>query len=83
MLQGKQIKLQVEVVVEVFKLPYTKVVVGGKRGYNVSIAKYFIGGEIEHYVPRFKYFIAKANGPLKVMKLIVIMEVITFRQGTK
>ncbi len=43
MLQGKQIKLQVEIVVEMFKLFYTIAVIGGKEGYNVSIAEYFIG----------------------------------------
>jgi hypothetical protein len=45
MLHGKQIKLQVKVVVKVFKLPCTWIVARGKEGYNVSIAEYFIRKE--------------------------------------
>jgi hypothetical protein len=79
MLHGKQIKLQVEVVVKIFKLPCTKVVTRGKEGYNVSIAKYFTREEAKQYIPHSGYLIAKTNGPLKVMKLVTLTEIVTFR----
>jgi hypothetical protein len=63
----------------VFKLPYTKTIVGGKEGYNVSIAKYFIGEEIKHYVPHFGCLIVKVDGPLKVMKLVALTKVVTLK----
>jgi hypothetical protein len=51
MLHGKQIKLQVEIVAKIFKLPCTKVVTRGKEGYNVSIAEYFTREETKQYTP--------------------------------
>jgi hypothetical protein len=83
MLHGKQIKLQVETIAKVFKLPCIGVVVGGKEGYNVSITKYFTREEEKCYIPCSGYLIAKANGPLKVMMLTTIMEVLTLKQGNK
>jgi hypothetical protein len=74
--------LQVEVA-EVFKLPCITTVVKGKEGYNVSIVKYFTREEANHYIPHFGYLIAKANGPLKVMMLVALMEMLTLKQGNK
>jgi hypothetical protein len=64
---------------EVFKLPCTRAIVGEKEGYNVSITKYFIGEEAEHYIPYSKYLITKANTPLKVMRLVALTEVAIFK----
>jgi hypothetical protein len=79
MLHGKQIKLQVKAVAKVFKLPCTGVVTKGKESYNVSIVEYFIREEAKHYIPHFGYLIAKANRPLKVMRLVTLTEIVTLR----
>jgi hypothetical protein len=68
-LKCKEVDLTIEGIVKVFKLRFTRTIVGGKEGYNTIIAKYFIGGEEEHYTPCYGYVIYKANGPLKVTKL--------------
>jgi hypothetical protein len=39
MLWGRQIKLLVEVIVEVFKLFYIEAIARMKEGYNISITK--------------------------------------------
>jgi hypothetical protein len=63
----------------VFKPPCTEAIGGRKEGYNVSIAKYFTGEETKHYVPHSRYLIAKANGPLKVMRFIALTKVVTLK----
>jgi len=82
-LKGKVVNLTIEGITKVFKLPSTRIVTRGKEGYSTTIAKYFLGGEEEHYTPHSSYLICKANGPLKVMRLESLIEILTFRQGNK
>jgi hypothetical protein len=82
-LKGKEVDLTIKGIVKFFKVPSIGIVVGGKEGYNTTIAKYFVGEEEEHYTPRFGYVICKANGPLKVMRLEALIEILTFRHGNK
>jgi hypothetical protein len=66
---------------KVFKLPFIGIVARGKEGYSKAIAyKYFVGGEEEHYTPCSSYLICKANGPLKVMRLEALVEILTLKQ---
>jgi hypothetical protein len=82
-LKGKEVDLTIEGIVEVFKVPSIGTVIGGKEGYNTIIAKYFVGEEEERYTLRFGNVIYKANGPLKVMRLEALIEILTFRHGNK
>jgi hypothetical protein len=82
-LKGKDIDLTIEGIAKVFKLPSTRTITRGKEGYNTTISKYFVGGQEEHYIPCSSYLIYKTNGPLKVMRLEVLTEILVIRQGNK
>jgi hypothetical protein len=82
-LRGKEVDLTIEGIAKVFKVPSIGTVVGGKAGYNTTIAKYFVGKEEEHYTPCFGYVIYKADGPLKVMQLEALIEILTLRHRNK
>jgi hypothetical protein len=45
-----------------FGLSRERIVPIGRKSYNPIVAAYFIRDEHEHYIPRSKYLIAKANG---------------------
>jgi hypothetical protein len=68
-LKGKEVNLTIEGITKVFKLPSIGTIAWGKEGYSIAIAKYFIGGEEEHYTFHSGYLIYKTNEQLKVMRL--------------
>ncbi len=78
-MRGKEVDLTIEGIAKVFKLPSIGTIAGGKEGYSIAIAKYFIGGEKEHYTLHSGYVICKANGQLKVMRLEALTKKFTFR----
>ncbi len=77
--KAKEVDLTIEDIAKVFKLPSIGNVARGKEGYNTTIAKYFVGEKEEHYIPCSSYVIYKANGPLKVMRLEALIEIIIFK----
>ncbi len=62
-------------------MPSTRTITGGKEGYNIAIAKHFVGEEEEkeQYTCHPGYVIYKANGPLNVMRHEALTKVFILR----
>jgi hypothetical protein len=76
-LNGKHFNLG-EGVLQVFKLPWERIVARRRKGYNSTITIYFTRTKHEHDVLCFGYLITKASRKQKLIQLEALIEILAF-----